>query len=152
IQCTNNLKQIGLALHNYHDAFGVFPPGGISNFKPTGGDIWNANLMSWRALILPRMEQNPLYNAINFEREQNTNDGGYTIYTVYRTVMSTWLCPSDGTNGGGLRERRGPYGQHTFVPLDPATGQFSPDVPVANYAGSFGDNYCGGPLNGGLPW
>src|SRR5215472_15952286 len=70
IQCTNNLKQIGLALLNYHDTFGVFPPGGITGFKPRGpvfdnqtwGNLWNANLMSWRALTLPQMEQNPVYN------------------------------------------------------------------------------------------
>src|SRR5947208_1831693 len=89
IQCTNNLKQIGLALHHYHDAFGVFPPGGITNFKPTGGDIWSANLMSWRALILPRMEQNPLYNGINFDMNGEV-DGGASFYTLYTTVMSTW--------------------------------------------------------------
>jgi prepilin-type N-terminal cleavage/methylation domain-containing protein/prepilin-type processing-associated H-X9-DG protein len=151
IQCTNNLKQIGLALHNYHDAFDVFPPGGITNFNPTGGDIWRANLMSWRALILPRMEQNPLYNGINFDMGGDV-DGGVSFYTLYTTVMSTWLCPSDGTNGGGLRPEGGPDGQWGGAPINPATGQPGTVESVANYAGSFGDNYCGGPLNGGLPW
>src|SRR5262249_41077387 len=151
IQCTNNLKQIGLALHNYHDAFGVFPPGGITGFKPTEGDIWRANLMSWRGLILPGMEQNPLYNGINFDTQADV-DGNVSFYTLYTTGMSTWLCPSDGTNGGGLLPLGGPAGQWTGVPTNPATGQPGTVVPVANYAGSFGDNYCGGPLCGGLPW
>src|SRR5262249_3667747 len=61
-------------------------------------------------------------------------------------------CPSDGTNGGGLRPYGGPDGQWGGSPIDPATGQPGAVVLVANYAGSFGDNYCGGPLCGGVPW
>src|SRR6266581_974446 len=58
-QCINNLKQIGIALHNYHDTQGAFPTGGITGFGQPGG-VWNgrANLLSWRALILPQMEGN----------------------------------------------------------------------------------------------
>src|SRR5690349_13275531 len=65
-QCTNNLKQIGLALHNYHDINGSFPMGCGSGMH----DMPNTYIakQGWSALaaILPMMEQTPLYNAINF--------------------------------------------------------------------------------------
>jgi prepilin-type N-terminal cleavage/methylation domain-containing protein len=158
MQCSNNLKQIGLALLNYHDTSSVFPPGAITGFKPGDrpwsdqfwGNVNRASLLSWRPLILPQMEQNPLYNAINFELQYQIG-GGVEIYTVFPTVMSTWLCPSDGTTEGGMRAYGTPDGQWTSV-IDPATGQLATRVPVTNYAGSFGDNYCGGPLCRGLPW
>jgi prepilin-type N-terminal cleavage/methylation domain-containing protein/prepilin-type processing-associated H-X9-DG protein len=160
IQCANNLKQIGLALHHYHDSFGVFPPGGITGFKPRGrvmddqtwGTIWKANWLSWRALTLPQMEQNPLYNGINFDMQADRGEVSSSLYTLYTTVMRTWLCPSDATNGGGLLPQGGADGQWGGSSIDPATGQPGSVTLVANYAGSFGDNYCGGPLNGGLPW
>jgi len=157
-QCTNNLKQIGLALLNYEGTFSVFPPGAITGFK-TGDRLWSdqfwsdhvkASLLSWRPLILPQMEQNPLYNRINFDSQYGMT-GGVEIYTVFRTVMSTWLCPSDGTTEGGMRPFGTPDGQGTSC-TNPATGQLATPVPVANYAGSFGDNYCGGPDCRGLPW
>jgi prepilin-type N-terminal cleavage/methylation domain-containing protein/prepilin-type processing-associated H-X9-DG protein len=152
MQCVNNLKQIGIALHTYHDQVGMFPPGGI-----TGGDEWwAANVVTWRALILPQLDERPLYNAINFS--QVGLGGGFAVdqgagYTIWLTVTNTWLCPSDGTNGGGLRPFGGPDGQWSFPPpIDPNTGRPVTVVPVANYAGSFGDNYCGGTLCNGLPW
>jgi prepilin-type N-terminal cleavage/methylation domain-containing protein/prepilin-type processing-associated H-X9-DG protein len=156
IQCTNNLKQIGLALLNYCDTFSVFPPGGITGYKPRDPpgyweNIARANCLNWRALILAQMDQNPTYNAINFDMQASV-DGDLSFYTVHGTVISTWLCPSDGTNGGGLRPAWGPDGQWGDYMIDPTTGQLYTVVPVANYAGSFGDNYCGGPLCRGLPW
>src|SRR5262249_53054553 len=93
-----------------------------------------------------------LYNGINFDMQQDHGQVSSSFYTLYNTVMSTWLCPSDTTNGGGLRPRGGPDGQWGGSSIDPATGQMGAVALVANYAGSFGDNYCGGPLNGGLPW
>jgi len=159
IQCTNNLKQIGLALHNYHGSTNVFPTGGITGANTGGGSVWNgaANLMSWRALILPQMEQNTVYSAINLSLENDGNGGsgsGTEAYTIWVTSLAVYTCPSDGFQNNGFR----PYGTADgqwpagATPINPATGQPVPIVPVANYGGSFGDNYAGGPLNGGLPW
>lgn len=53
-QCKNNLKQLGLACHNYHDAYGCFPMG-------TGYSLWG-----WKVYILPYIDQGPQYNQINF--------------------------------------------------------------------------------------
>ena len=152
-QCTNNLKQLGIALNTYHDQFGVFPPGGMTQ----NGDPWGAtaNDLSWRALILPQMEQGNLYNSINVNVQTwggGTDPGA--AFTAWYTVVNTWLCPSDPNNGDGLRPSTGSDGQYPAgtPPTNPATGQPADKVPVANYAGSFGDNYAGGPLNGGLPW
>src|SRR3982751_1139515 len=59
--CRNNLKQLGLSLHNYHDSFGTFPPGHVS----PPGDRLGRN-MSALAMLLPFQEESALYNGINF--------------------------------------------------------------------------------------
>ena len=67
-QCVNNLKQIGLALHNYHSAMGSFPPGSALNQRAAVGDAyacWAAN-HSAQSMLLPYIEQGPLYNACNY--------------------------------------------------------------------------------------
>ena len=60
-QSSNNLKQIGLALHNYHDVFATFPPGGIFDENDRGHHGWQTSL-------LPYVDQAPLYNQIDFNR------------------------------------------------------------------------------------
>ena len=67
-QCVNNLKQIGVALFNYESSIGVFPPGYIDSqnnsiFTP---DLDMGPGWGWAALSLPFLEQQPLYNSINF--------------------------------------------------------------------------------------
>src|SRR6186713_962025 len=70
-QCSNNLKQIGLAFHNYHDAFNVFPPGVCGKLVTTVNDPDyspslhnNQGVWGWGALVLPQIEQQPLYNTL----------------------------------------------------------------------------------------
>lgn len=109
VQCKNNLKQIGLALHNYLDAFLCFPTNqttanpSISPFPPSNG--W-----SWRAMILAYVDQTAAYNSINW----TSVGGGYGPPWCHRggvidpngtpsnldiasTVMPIYLCPSDPT-------------------------------------------------------
>src|SRR5262245_16793706 len=159
IQCTNNLKQIGLALHNYHDRFGTFPLGGVNDRSDSfGGWGGSANALTWRALILPEMELGNVYHALNLNITLSVRSGNpdpAAGYTVWVTTMDVWLCPSDGKNGDGLRPANVPNGQYPIgtPPINPSTGQSATVIPVSSYAGSFGDNYCIGPLTGrGGPW
>jgi prepilin-type N-terminal cleavage/methylation domain-containing protein/prepilin-type processing-associated H-X9-DG protein len=162
IQCVNNMKQIGLALHNYNDAFGSFPLGGVEPpLTASWGQYLTATRISWRALTLPFLEQGNLYNAVNFlvSMDGQRDTGASEMWTAWNTVSNVWLCPSDGNNGGGLLPwltATNPTGQGAGIvspPVNPANGQPATVIAVANYAGSFGDNYSGGPLCGGcLPW
>src|SRR5437764_1473032 len=65
MQCVNNLKQLGLAIHNYESSNGVLPPQMVLSFKPNGGVVWKS---AWSASsrIIPYLEASPLYNAINY--------------------------------------------------------------------------------------
>ncbi len=85
IQCVNNLKQIGLAAHNYHSVNDTFPPA-VFSFA-TG----NTNLWGQTARLLPFIEQSVLANSINFSL--GVKDPGVT--TVVQTSITALLCPSD---------------------------------------------------------
>ena len=91
IQCCNNLKQIGLALHNYHDAHGTFPMGYIARSRFVDGATDPAPGWGWAAMILPQLEQGPLFNAINSGLAVEVPQNG----TVIRSGVTTYLCPSD---------------------------------------------------------
>jgi prepilin-type N-terminal cleavage/methylation domain-containing protein/prepilin-type processing-associated H-X9-DG protein len=154
-QCVNNMKQIGLALHNYHGVYNVFPPGGIVIV----GDPWagNSNCLGWRSLTLPFMEANTVYNSINLliQVGGNGTPDNAQSFTIWMTVLSSWLCPSDATNDNGFVPYGGPTGTYPLnsPPINPATGQMVNVVPVSNYCGSYGDNYVVGPLTPpGAPW
>ena len=90
-QCTNNLKQIGLAVHNYMDVHNRFPIGrGTRPARPY--DITSRYNYSGFAQILPFMEQKPLFNAINFDLTVKIQDGNTTALS---TVVAGLLCPSE---------------------------------------------------------
>ncbi len=90
-QCVNNLKQIGISMHNYHDTAGRLPWGA----GPWGWNDWSAQVM-----LLPYMEQTSLYNAFNFANSSLPDPGGipglYQINTTGAIArIATFLCPSD---------------------------------------------------------
>src|SRR5258705_10858879 len=98
-QCVNNLKQIGLALHNYHDVNGTFPMGSGSGMYNPPGTVYSAkHCWSIHAAILPQFGQMPIYNAINFNFGNGSGTGSlaYSVNsTVLTTQINTFLCPSD---------------------------------------------------------
>ncbi|MGO9915414.1 MAG: DUF1559 domain-containing protein [Isosphaeraceae bacterium] len=122
-QCLNNLKQIGIALHNYHDSMGTFPPGYLSLMDPVtfdnDGPGWG-----WASFSLSQMEQGPVYNSINFVMgiEFPANQ------TARLTVIASFLCPSDA------------WRLDTFTVVDSTTTGTSPGAPICDVASS---NYVG---------
>ena len=99
-QCTNNLRQLGLAAQNYHSSVNVLPalcmyPGGQFNLTAsvTGGPGYSA---SWVVALLPYIEQTVLFSAYNFSASAVTGtSSGFENTTVTYTSISTLLCPSE---------------------------------------------------------
>lgn len=83
-QCTNNLKQIALAMHNYHDVHNSFPPAYIP-------DAQGRPMHSWRVLLLPYMEEQALYNRYRFDEPWD----GPNNRLLANTVLNAYRCPSD---------------------------------------------------------
>jgi prepilin-type N-terminal cleavage/methylation domain-containing protein/prepilin-type processing-associated H-X9-DG protein len=99
-QCTNNLKQLGLAVHNYHSTFNAIPAeemwmGATYGSGGTGGGSWGWNA-SWPVCLLPNIEQAPLYNAYNqgWAPDCCGNNVGPNT-TVDFNALAVLLCPSD---------------------------------------------------------
>jgi prepilin-type N-terminal cleavage/methylation domain-containing protein/prepilin-type processing-associated H-X9-DG protein len=104
IQCVNNLKQIGVALHNYHAATNVFPLGAsLNNDGTVTAYALVANQsFSAHALILPFLEASAIYNSLNFNWGVNEANSSYSFYansTGSFSQILAFVCPSDPNAG-----------------------------------------------------
>ncbi len=92
MQCSNNLKQMGIALHNYHDTHGAFPPACVK--EKIGDGSGNEQALLWSGLILPQIEQGALADQIQGKGFQlNWVDGGQNEQ-VLRVKLPAYECPS----------------------------------------------------------
>ncbi|MEW4526726.1 DUF1559 domain-containing protein [Maioricimonas sp. JC845] len=106
-QCRNNLKQIGLAMHNYHDVFGTLPPGYINQFDvpaTTQSDYSAAvgaerSAWGWGAFILPYIDQAPTFNQLRVGeiriKDALQSGGPFDRLAVLQTPIAAFRCPSD---------------------------------------------------------
>jgi len=146
-QCTNNLKQLGLGMHNYHTSSGTFPLGGT--VSPAYNASYSSSWGTWsaQALMLGYLEQTPLYNAANFSWAVGmaSYSGGWPRNsTVSCAIVNVFICPSDGlspmspqgqiwtgaTNNyfgsmGTTTNYGGSPGSVPPVPVPPTTGVFT---------------------------
>ena len=83
-QCVNNLKQLGVAMHNFHDTYKRFP----RNYKQVGGNAWEASSANY--YLLPYIEQQALYD----QGEADPNNWGWTYGTLMNTDIVSFRCPS----------------------------------------------------------
>ncbi len=130
-QCINNMKQMGLAMHNYHQSVGTFPMGNmIAAYSyggpPKGTTTWGT--FSAHTLLLPYLEQQPLYNSCNFSWNVWYGIGNQINMTVWNTKVAAFLCPSDQYAGNNfLNSYYGSYGTGTNPWSSNTNGIFAPE-------------------------
>jgi prepilin-type N-terminal cleavage/methylation domain-containing protein/prepilin-type processing-associated H-X9-DG protein len=163
MSCSNNLKQIGLAIHNFHDTEGTLPINRYGDYNAStafGGPYFYSSSWSFLAVLLPYLEQSNLYQAGNIANSISTAKGIHpggaagtpTLQNSSATagVVKTFLCPSDqaaslGTYAESSRYMRNPAGKYDTIV-----------VGLTNYKGVLGANWVYGiypngptPTNGG---
>jgi len=135
-QCRNNLHQYGLGLHNYHDVYGVFPPGGVPVYADfAGAGCCNGGpRISWQVRILPYMDQAGLYNSLDMLAGLRANRPPHP--------QAAWDTNIPGV--GLARRQQVPY---ATCPSD--SYQRDPNWAITNYSGSLGSQIT--TSNGGNP-
>ena len=138
-QCTNNMKQIGLALHNYHDAFNTFP------FGTRGGRTWTQvgikDGTNWRVALLPYLDQGPVYQNLDFSGSFGAGTSDAVAYmggneVLKGLVVQVYLCPSstlemfpqsyvNNTGGNGTFNNQGRGLGIQYVGIQGAAPQFT---------------------------
>jgi type II secretory pathway pseudopilin PulG len=119
-QCTYNLKQIGLAIHNYESVLGSFPTGAI-DFVYNRPDCSRRETRQHTmfSFLLPFVEQQPLHNAINFDLPPVNLapylTAGWVQSTAFASRVGAYLCPSDLPMGSGLTPTGNNYSQGSYA-------------------------------------
>jgi prepilin-type N-terminal cleavage/methylation domain-containing protein/prepilin-type processing-associated H-X9-DG protein len=147
MSCSNNLKQIGIGLHNYHDSMGQFPSG----FMAERGALARMPQWGWAALILPYMEQGAVHQAVDVKGAKLSIQitaakaaPNSPLDEALKSVIAGYRCPSDTADD--------------LLRTDPAQGRVFPDgaggyyaAPVSNYPGCVGlYNVSGTQANNGV--
>src|SRR3954452_9502881 len=127
LQCTNNLKQIGLALLNYESIHKVFPPGYVWQFDASGTDTGPG--WGWASMILPQMDESPIHNVIHFDLPIEHAMNGVRV-----AVIASYLCPSEDF-------------RHVWAAKRPDGSQIC-EVAESNYVAMFGTTEPGVDGNG----
>lgn len=123
-QCQNKLRQIGLALHNYHEIQNTLPPGYVSLYDSSGNDTGPG--WGWGSFLLPALDNGPAFQSINFSTGiENSTNANIRIKT-----FAVFLCPSDDARGQWPAKT---YNPATGVPLNTVC-----DVGSSNYVGMYG--------------
>jgi prepilin-type N-terminal cleavage/methylation domain-containing protein len=136
-QCANNLRQLALAVHDYHGSYGHFPADSLYTFDPTGPN-W-----SWLAHILPYIEQDPLYRAANIGGNPPNNINQSLAQIAMQ--VPTFQCLSDKDAGTGPVSH-----PSNFDMFDPTLGPLT--YAVTCYRCNIGSNWGGGPPGSPLWW
>ena len=147
--CQNNLKQIGLALHNYHDAFKRFPPGYVDANTKTSADMGGTpdNDLGpgwgWASFLLPNLEQGNVYDRINF----SVGVGMGVNVQISQQPLRIFQCPSD-----GLQDAFPIYDSSFTNPIATvAHGNYVANNGWPECFNNAGGNFPGGVGNDGLP-
>lgn len=141
MQCSNNLKQLGLALHNYESAYRSMPPAGIREMY--NGSGWSRQA-SWMVRILPMIEQANAYNSASFvDNSFDNNSADWTAPARHWNAMaslrvSSYWCPSS------------PLARVKAYPTNSKTRELgapeSIDIQIPDYAANSGCNFLGGTI------
>lgn len=136
MSCSNNLKQIGLALHNYHDTYKVFPPGWLGQTDDA------SECFGWSAFVLPFMEQQPLHESLGvsdvyFEVALATAPNPADYRRLFETTLEPFMCPSDsGFNQPGKVHNARRFNGGDGMNAAGYSGNIHPGV--SNYMGAIG--------------
>jgi prepilin-type N-terminal cleavage/methylation domain-containing protein/prepilin-type processing-associated H-X9-DG protein len=181
MQCSNNLKQIGLALHNYHDTMGFFPSAGASDGKPMSGGPWpnSGEGTNWLVHILPFIEQGNIYNKLTWRGDSGWTDDPTqpqssavnNVNIVAGVTVKIYRCPSDprapllanGSNvPGGIQVMRPSYvaiagavnnidGSGNFRETRLTVNGWSPDFGLTAWGGVVVPGFSNVRLTGSIP-